>query len=115
MAQTPSPDLAVCCDLCQAPTIHPRHLALCSDCFHDLVEQATARAADRRPLLTVAEAARLLGLSPQAVRRLIRQGAIEALNVAAAGDAHGNRYRISRKALKRFLSRGRRHRLLAAD
>lgn len=117
MTPTPPPDLAVACDLCQTPTARPRHLTLCPSCYGDLIEQATGAASDRRrpPLLTVSQVAALLGLNPQVVRRLIRSGELEAVNVAAASNGHGQRYRVARKALRRYLARKRRHRLIVTD
>lgn len=57
---------------------------------------------ETRDLLTVSEAARLLKMSPDAVRRWVREGRLKAYRVGENGP-----YRITMGALHDYVTRGR--------
>lgn len=78
-------------------------LALCATCFADLVDQDAERPRVEASLLTVAETARLLRLTPATVRGLIAERRLRAVDVAHSSSPNGRRWRVPRKAVRRFL------------
>lgn len=82
---------------------------VCGSCVADLAldrfehEQADRPKADRSPLLTVAETARYLRVTPGHVRLLIAERKLVAVDLAHSHSKNGHRWRVSRKSLKRLL------------
>lgn len=102
MTNHPALVVLALCDLCGDESPDQLH-RVCSACFAETAERD--REKSRPQLLTVAEAARVLNVTPRLIRRLIKTGDLPAISLAPSAKATGIRYRIRRKDLARYLSR----------
>ncbi|MFC1652867.1 helix-turn-helix domain-containing protein [Planctomycetota bacterium] len=80
-----------------------RDLLACMEQFFDMLE--TTRKSHSSDWLTVDEIAQELRISKSIVYRLIRQGELDAVNIAVNdnGTASKGHYRIKRSALNKYL------------
>jgi excisionase family DNA binding protein len=96
------------CERCAAPVSRTEVRTLCPACYRALL-QARPSAPPAVPLLrpadllTTAEAARLLGLQPDTLRRYVRSGRLRAVTVGTPRRPCGRRYRFHRAAVLRLL------------
>jgi len=93
------------CACCGSEPEHGEPLRpVCRTCFEQLVKLVEQPERKLPRLLTIAEAAAVLGVRPRTVRAWIHRGDLTAVQIAGDKRPNGKRYRVRRSDLARFMA-----------